>query len=217
MTNNLKEKIQQFKKDEDGTVFSLIIRTYRIAGSFEKTTEKPFIILLIILPLILTLLLNISSSTKNLFIHFLEFFNNIELYLVSLTFSGYAIFQSLMGKRLTHILMSNDEKEVSTLKFVNQHFFFSIFYYICMIGLNYLFIYILKNNYLIKIIIEWNCMKVLFPGIQAIIFLLHIFSLIQIVCITYNLYHIFNVNAIANIEELIIKENSKKDGDDIAN
>lgn len=153
-------------------------------------------------------LISFSSDTVQLFINGVQTINDVILALFGITFTGYALFQALVGKEMLKKMLSNttnDKKdEKSKLQESNELFVETMMLQLLCIVIN-LFILIvgecIPNNFRLFEELLWNNVM---AGIGIeIYFYVSAITIIEMKSFIYNIFQLFNLHAGARAVEIL--------------
>lgn len=177
---------------------------------FIKNNNYGYLVFIQILLIPIIIIQVIGNNTFNSVYFMINLFFDLIVALFGVFFTGYAIFQAFMSKRLIITLLSNNGDKRSLFNEYNLFFFSMCILYLTIALLDVIILLYLDNYYDIKLIINLNH---LFNDFIKFILLniiigIHIFAFVEIKSLIFNIYQSFNTIAlIAGLDEL----NNKRD------
>lgn len=211
---NLKNVLRLGEESNSSKILVQAIKILKI--SKENVYRK---VLFVIIEVLMVIPLLISSTTIIRFTSILELLNGVLIAFFAVVFTGYALFQALVGERLLLYLVNEtievDGEEKSQLEDSNDYFAEVMLIQFVLILLNLFCIMT------INILADLNVFYILnFPQkewiVGAIIFIivhLNFEALWEIKSFIFNVFQLFNSHAMARIIEIVEKEkeeNSRK-------
>ena len=153
-----------------------------------------------------------SSQTVEIFQGFVQLVRDVSLAMFGIVFTGYALFQALIGKEMLIRMLKNTigegKQEKSRLQETNELFVKTMMMqFICIIVsvvLTQLLICI-PNEFTLLESIWWNELLA-FSGIFLFVYISFV-TLIEIKSFVFNIFQWFNFHAVARLMEMINDEN----------
>lgn len=158
----------------------------------------------------------LATSTKTItkFDNILEIINNLEVALLGITFTGFALFQAILSNKLIQTLLcqkTNDSKSSNLFVKVNNSFYYLIVLYVIGIFINIVLLLFLKivdsswvlfpDNLLLN---ELICGILLFAY-----FYFNFFVLLELKYFLFNLFRLFNTSIVSKVYEILENEVEK--------
>lgn len=166
-------------------------------------------ILFIVVELSIAIVLSMSNNTIIVFAEILEIINAVLLAFFAVVFTGYALFQALIGDRLLLYLINEtveeDGEEKSHLENSNYYFAKVMLLQFFLILLNLFFIMTLKIVFDLQFILLWLSFFKEIVGIIIIFILLHFnFEVLwETKSFIFNVFQLFNMHAMARIIDIL--------------
>lgn len=164
---------------------------------------------------ILSIIIGININVVTLVSNSVSVFLNVSLALFGIIFTGYAIFQTLLGDRLTINLFENttiDKNNLakSKLQETNENFVYLMMIFILGIIVN-LILTILMPIIPADYCLFRNSLLNCFTAIIAIDILFYIMGVMfwRMVSFISNIFHLFNAYAVSNLLNAIANEENK--------
>jgi len=205
LKSNLKELLKEKK-----------FKNILLAGlKLMKPSKIRILSLIIILIVMIKPSIDIISSNHTLesIISICEFSNDIIKDLFGIIFTGYALFQALIGvNSLKQMLIINIGK-YSTFKTYNLYFFMISIIYLSIILLNYILLIIFKNvdTSFINAFVP-NNIKNIFEFIFIIGYVtINIFAISEIKSFLVNMYYCFNLSVFSEGIEMVKEYSDEED------
>jgi hypothetical protein len=182
-----------------------------------KPSVRRCICIIVILILISAPIYNIiaSNDTIDKFISIFETSDDIVKNLFGITFTGYALFQALIGVNALKQMLINKIGKHSNFKAYNLYFFTLCIMYLTMILFNYIVLLIIKNSDIAsisKLFLDTPKNIVLFALATAYI-AINLFAISEIKSFLFNMYLCFNMSVFSEGIEMVrnmTNENNKK-------
>ncbi len=154
----------------------------------------------------------ISPNTVEIFRIFVELVREVSLAMFGIVFTGYALFQALIGKEMLIRMIKNTigegKQEKSRLQETNELFVKTMMMqFICVIVSVVLtqFLVCIPNEFILLESMWWNELLA-FCGIFLFVYISFI-TLIEIKSFVFNIFQWFNFHAVARLMEMINDEN----------
>ena len=190
------------------------VLVYSFGLLLPKNKQRLKSCLTAIVSIVLAYFIAVSQDTISIFQNCVQDLNNIVLALFGIVFTGYALFQALIGKemliRMLQSTVIKKNEEISKLQESNE-----IFAETLMLD----FICIVTNTILLMVLNvipeKWNLLQsVVLNNILAgfgifLYFYLELSALIEIKSFIFNIVELFNFHAGTRVLELIKKEKNK--------
>lgn len=211
---NLKNVLRLGEESSSSKILVQAVKILKI--SKENVWRK---LLFVIIEVLMAILLSISSTTLIRFTTILELLNGVLIAFFAVVFTGYTLFQALVGERLLLYLVNEtikvDGEEKSQLEDSNVYFVEVMLIQFVLILLNLFCIVVFS------MLADFNVFHIInFPQkewiVGAIIFIivhLNFEALWEIKSFIFNVFQLFNSHAMARIIEIVEKEkeeNSEK-------
>ena len=211
---NLKNVLRLGEESSSSKILVQAVKILKI--SKENVWRK---LLFVIIEVLMAILLSISSTTLIRFTTILELLNGVLIAFFAVVFTGYTLFQALVGERLLLYLVNEtiivDGEEKSQLEDSNGYFVEVMLIQFVLILLNLFCIVVFS------MLADFNVFHIInFPQkewiVGAIIFIivhLNFEALWEIKSFIFNVFQLFNSHAMARIIEIVEKEkeeNSEK-------
>lgn len=172
-----------------------------------KPSKNRIITIIIILLIMIKPSIDIvrSSETIERIISILEFSNDITKDLFGVVFTGYALFQALIGANSLKQMLINKIGEYSSFKAYNLYFFIISIIYLGVILLNYFLLIIFKN---VNFDFINRLTSVEFKNIMGCVFIMgyigiNTFAISEIKSFLVNMYHCFNLSVFSEGIEMV--------------
>lgn len=201
------ENILQYSPSEK--LFIKALNVYKIRKS--NVLENGIILLLCT---IFSIIIGININVVLLVTNSVSIFLNVSIALFGITFTGYAIFQTLLSDRLTISLFKNTNgTPKSKLQETNENFVYLMILFIFGITVNVILSilipvvpsdYCLFNNSIV------NCITAVI-AIDALFYVMGV-TFWRMVSFISNIYHLFNAYAVSNLlDAMENKEHEQKE------
>lgn len=190
---------------EDDSFFKVLKGSYNITFELKKSWVILTIIVLVLVFACCWTFISIKSKDYiNDQIFLINHFNNISLYFISLVFTGYAIFQGLLGGNTLKTLLTHRDDDCSKLKKYNYQFLILCLYIMAMFFINFSILFLLKSRFFVDILKLGNIfiIKLIFSFMYISLNLILFFEMITFF---YNVFQIFSINAIQKGMEFLKK------------
>ncbi len=192
------ENILKYSPSEK--IFIKALSVYKIRKS--NICENGIIILLCTL---ISIILGISTNTVSLFTNSVSIFLNVSLSLFGILFTGYAIFQTLLGNRLIiHLfedtVISKNNITKSKLQETNENFVYLMMLFILGIIINIILNIIMpvipSNFCLFNSIHLCNVVAIIFIDIFFYIMGVMVWRMVSFIA---NMFHLLNAYAVSKL------------------
>lgn len=175
-----------------------------------KPSKYRIIFIILILLILVFPIYNMTTGNDTIakFQSFVEYSNEIIKDLFGVIFTGYALFQALIGVNALKQMLINKIGKHSSFKAYNLYFFILSILYLYIILLNYIIIIILKNiNFAYFNMINNLCKNAVAFILIFIYTGINIFVISEIKSFLVNMYHCFNMSVFSEGIDIINKEN----------
>ena len=204
---NLKNVLRLGEERDSST---LLVQAVKLLKISKKNVWRKLTFMM--LELFVAILLSISSTTLIRFATFLELLNGVLIAFFSVVFTGYALFQALVGERLLLYLVNEtidaDGEEKSQLEDSNDYFAKVMLAQFILILLNIFCVMILNivTDLNISCMLDFSQRE--WIGAVVIFILIHLnFEVLwEIKSFIFNVFQLFNGHAMARIIEMVEKE-----------
>ncbi|BDU50940.1 hypothetical protein [Haliovirga abyssi] len=193
-----------------------------LEDSFEKVIKKSFcstfslsfkpktLLMLIILLFFIFLMTFIEVNSNKYILEIKEIvshLNNISLYFITLVFTGYAIFQALLGENILKTLLVHSQNNTSKFKIYNYQFLGICIYILILLFFNFIIIFLLNNSMVVISLQSLNSkIKILIKIFFTTIYLIaNIYLFFEMLLFFYNIYQAFSINAVQNGIDILKK------------
>ena len=203
--DKLIKSLEEFLKDDS---FFKVLKGSYLATFTMKETLPSFLKILFgfIFAMIWTFVSLKSKDYINDQVFLINHFNNISLYFISLVFTGYAIFQGLLGGSTLKTLLTHRDDDCSKLKKYNYQFLILCLYIITLFFINFCTLFFLRNKFIVDFLKLGDIflIKLAFSFIYISMNLI-LFS--EMIAFFYNVFQIFSINAIQKGMEFLKNKN----------
>ena len=206
--NSENEKILESLRDLLGDQESL--KLIKISTASLKCSKRRCMILLLMSFCLLIPLWYIGSSSHTIdsTIKIIQLSNDVIIPIFAMLFTGYALFQALVGGNTLKKMLIEKINNASAFKTYNLYFFSLAIYFLCIIILNFILLIVFENippdwafPYLTQFANSvWATLLLL------IYVIVNVNALIEVKSFLYNLYQCFSINAYANVITSLGKE-----------
>lgn len=177
--------------------------------AFDKKSAMRKIIFIFIETIIASAIAN-SSKTVSIIKDITGYIGQIQVGLIGIVFTGYALFQALIGDKLMLYLLTAEKEQKSKLEESNESFIYLIVVQIIALLTDF-FIY----TFMTTVTGDWHLTKfnmlnvfMAVVGIESM-FYLNIETIWELKSFIFNVYQLFNAHAMSRVVDII--ENQKRD------
>ncbi|MBK1813607.1 hypothetical protein JHL18_23610 [Clostridium sp. YIM B02505] len=155
----------------------------------------------------------IQDETSTKVIELVDMSNDILMGIFGISFTGYALFQALLGANALKQMLLQKIGKSSNLKTYNMYFFICSTLYLFLIVCNYVIKIIIETNInlLVKLYIPELYYNILITFFLMIYILLNIFSMLETKSLVLNMYFCFNTSVFSEGLEIISNENQQEE------
>lgn len=168
-------------------------------------------IIFIFLETIIAILIANSLETISIVKDVVGYIGQIQVGLIGVVFTGYALFQALIGDKLMMYLLTSEEDGKSKLEESNESFIYLIIIQIIALLIDFLVYIVMSaiphNWYLTNINIVNECISVIL--IEALLYL-NVEAIWEMKSFIFNVYQLFNAHAMSRVVEIIERKNEEK-------
>lgn len=201
--NKIGKNVYKLVQEKSST--KIVFEALKILGINKKSALRK--IIFIILEVSVSIVIANSLETIGIIKNITEYIGQIQVGMIGIVFTGYALFQALISDKLLLYLLSEEEERKSKLEESNESFIYLIIVQIITVLLD-LFIYI----FMCAIPDDWhltsvNCINVIMALIGIVIILyLNVEAIWELKSFIFNVYQLFNAHAMARVIDIIEKE-----------
>lgn len=193
-TDNLIKSLEEFLKDD--SFLKALKGSYLATFTIKKTVFSFFRILVgFIFAVIWTFISLKSKDYINDQVFLINHFNNISLYFISLVFTGYAIFQGLLGGNTLKTLLTHRDDDCSKLKKYNYQFLILCLYIMTLLFINFCTLFFLRNKFIVDLI-KLGDIFLIKLSFSFIYISLNLILFCEMIAFFYNVFQIFTLNVI---------------------
>lgn len=195
--------LEEFLKDD--SFFKVLRGSYLATFTIKKTLSLLLRILIgLIFAIIWTFVSLKSKDYINDQVFLINHFNNISLYFISLVFTGYAIFQGLLGGNTLKTLLIHRDDDCSKLKKYNYQFLIICLYIMVLFFINFCTLFFLRNKFFVDLLKLGDIL--LIKSVFSFIYIsMNLILFSEMIAFFYNLFQIFSLNAIQKGMEFLKK------------
>lgn len=199
--------LEEFLKDD--SFFKVLRGSYLATFTIKKTLSLLLRILIgLIFAIIWTFVSLKSKDYINDQVFLINHFNNISLYFISLVFTGYAIFQGLLGGNTLKTLLIHRDDDCSKLKKYNYQFLIICLYIMVLFFINFCTLFFLRNKFFVDLLKLGDIL--LIKSVFSFIYIsMNLILFSEMIAFFYNLFQIFSLNAIQKGMEFLKKWNNE--------
>lgn len=164
---------------------------------------------------IVCLILAMSKETINQTESILEMINTVILSLFAVVFTGYALFQALMGDKLLLLLLmiesTNDNDASSKLEETNRYFVkvMLLQFFLVMVNLSVrIFLKLIPTDWTLFNSITWN-EQICFVVLLALLYV-NMDVIWETKSFIFNVFQLFNLHAFSRTADILEKESNNK-------
>lgn len=164
---------------------------------------------------IVCLMLAMSKETINQTESILEMINTVILSLFAVVFTGYALFQALMGDKLLLLLLmiesTNDNDASSKLEETNKYFVkvMLLQFFLVMVNLSVtIFLKLIPTDWTLFDSITWN-ERICFVMLLALLYI-NMDVIWETKSFIFNVFQLFNLHAFSRTADILEKESNDK-------
>lgn len=165
-------------------------------------------ILFIFVETIIAIVIAHDLKTVSIVKDIVGYIGQIQVGLIGIVFTGYALFQALIGDKLMLYLLTSEENQKSKLEESNESFIYLIVVQIIAMLLDFSIYAVMaavsKDWHLTKYNILNECIAIL--GIEFI-FYLNVEAIWELKSFIFNVYQLFNAHAMSRVVDIIEKQN----------
>lgn len=182
-----------------------------------KPSKFRIIIILIIAGILFFPIKNlvIENETIQNVLEFIDTSTDIFLAIFGITFTGYALFQALIGTNALEVMLKRKIGNYSTLKTYNLYFFILSISYIVIITCNFILKIIFKSgiNVIINDYLGLSQYNILIVTFILIYLCINVYFILETKSFILNIYYCFNMSVFSEGIEIIknkpVEENEK--------
>lgn len=163
-----------------------------------------------IISIVFSVLISFNSETVLYVKEIIEFFNGVAIDVFAIIFTGYALFQAIMGKKMLRNLMMKNENGDTYLKISNDYFLNIMMLYFVEIIINIILTIVLKT--VASDFTVFTCMILNNVACSILLFLYFyycMYTLLETKNFIFNVYQILNIYAASEIKEDEEQQNKK--------
>lgn len=167
-------------------------------------------ILFIFFEMVISIIIAKNLETVRLVKEIVSYIGQIQLGLIGIVFTGYALFQALIGDKLMLYLLSSEKDEKSKLEESNESFIYLIIIQIIALLLDllmYIIMLVVPDNWYFTNNDELNvCVAAVFI---AFMLYLNVEAIWELKSFIFNVYQLFNAHAVSRVVDIIEREKMK--------
>ena len=178
--------------------------------AFDKNSILRKIIFIFLETIIAVIIAN-SLETISIVKDIVGYIGQIQVGLIGVVFTGYTLFQALIGDKLMMYLLTSEEGEKSKLEESNESFIYMIIIQIIALLIDFSVYMVMSaiphNWYLTNINVVNVCISVVF--IEALLYL-NVEAIWEMKSFIFNVYQLFNAHAMSRVVEIIERKKEEK-------
>ena len=178
--------------------------------AFDKKSALRKIIFIFV-ELIIAFLIAASLETISIVKDIVGYIGQIQVGLIGVVFTGYALFQALIGDKLMMYLLTSEKDQKSKLEESNESFIYLIIVQIITLLIDFATYTVMAsipdNWYLTNVNVINVCMA---AGLIEGMIYLNVEAIWEMKSFIFNVYQLFNAHAMSRVVDIIEREKEEK-------